>query len=204
MISEGRAVTNNYVDQYGRYHTKPVTPTNPVPTNNGWIYTAYAKKAGLPIDDYKLRYCLELSDQGDGIIWRSPGKELPPMSRDEILGMVELNLIGDVPNWNFSPYPIPKFNLVKLVKQLLEQKGQHRNYFWVNGLDQMYRFAFAVPLTDRHFILSKQGKFNILYWAIAKVDSIIGKDSGIRYLKYGKSKKAMQEEFPADHPIKNI
>jgi hypothetical protein len=197
-------MTNNYVDQYGRYHTKPITEVNPVSSNNGWIYTAYAKKVGLELDVYKLRYCYELCDQGSGVLWRTPGKELPPMSRDEVLGMVELDLIGDVPNWNFSPWPVPKFDLVKCVKQFWQQKGQHRNFFWENNLDQIYRFAFSVPLTDRHFILSKQGKFNIFYWAVAKLDSIIGKDSGIRFLKYDKSKEAMQQEFPADHPIRNI
>lgn len=195
---------NNYLDQYSRYHTKPVTAENPVPTNNGWIYTAYAVKAGLPVDMYKLNYCVELCSQGDGVMWRSPGKYDPPISRDEILGLVSLGLVNVIPGWNFSPYRIPKFSLIKTIKQFWIQKDQHRNYFWQNNLDQIYRFAFSVPLADRHFILSKQGKFNIFYWAIAKVDSMIGKDSGIRYLKYGKSKSAMQQEFPDDHPIRDI
>jgi hypothetical protein len=214
---------NNYVDQYGRYHDKPVTEVNSVPSNNGWIYTAYAQKVGLPIDDYKLRYAAELCDQGYGVLWRSPGKELPPMSRDEILGLAALGLLKPehLRDWNFSPYPVPKFHLTKLIKQLWFMRPEfsikidgfkvnwwlsfrHRNFFWQNNLDQTYRFAFSVPLVDRHFILSKQGKFNIFYWAIAKIDSTFGKNSGIRFLKYGKSKKAMQEEFPADHPIRNV
>ena len=41
-----------------------------------------------------------------------------------------------------------------------------------------------------------------VYWAIAKIDSMFGKDSGIRWLKYGKSLEAMQEEFPEDHPFR--
>jgi hypothetical protein len=197
---------NNYVDQYGRYHDKPVTQSNPVPSNNGWIYTAYAKKAGLWIDDYKLKLAADLCDQGYGVLWRTPGDELPPMSRDEILGLAELGLLKPehLRDWNFSPYPLPKFSLVECIKQFWEQRGKHRNYFWQNNLSQMYHFAFSVPLVDRHFILSKQGKFNLFYWAVAKVDSMLGKESGIRFLKYGKSKKAMQQEFPADHPIRNI
>jgi hypothetical protein len=194
---------NNYVDQYGRYHHKPVTVSEPIPSNNGWIYTAYAKKAGLEVDQYKLKYCVELSEQGDGVFWRTPGKPLPPMSRDEILGLAYLGF-DILKTWNFSPYPVPKFSLVKTVKQFLEQRGKHRNYFWQNNLDQIYRFAFSVPLVDRHFILQQRNKFNIIYWAIAKVDSMIGSSSGIRYLKYGKSKEAMLKEFPENHPIKNV
>jgi hypothetical protein len=205
FMSEANAM-NNYVDQYGRYHDKPVTAANPVPSNNGWIYTAYAKKAGLPVDDYKLRYCAELCSQGGGVFWRTPSKEFPPMSRDEILGLVSLDIIAVPKNWNFSPFPIPEFSLRELIPQLalLYQHRAERNYFWENHLDQIYRFAFSVPLADRHFILSKQGKFNIFYWAIAKVDSMIGSASGIKYLKYGNSKEAMQQEFPIDHPIRSI
>ena len=197
---------NNYIDQYGRYHDRPVTASNPIPSNNGWIYTAYADKVGLPVDDYKLRYCVDLSTQGDDVIWRSPGDPTPPMSRDEILGLVSLELIATPKDWNFSPYPIPKFSLKKLIPQLklLYEHRKERNYFWQNNLDQIYRFAFSVPLVDRDFILRKEGKFNLFYWLIAKVDSMIGDDSGISYLKYGNSKEAMQQEFPLDHPIRSI
>lgn len=210
---------DNYIDQYGRYHDKPVTETNPIPSNNGWIYTAYAQKAGLEIDDYKLRYCAELCDQGYGVLWRTPGKEMPPMSRDEVLGMIALGVMDIPKDWSFSPFPIPKFSLVSLAKQLWQLRPQweqtselfypqlkmkHRNYFWQNNLDQIYRFAFSVPLVDRHYILSKKNKFNIFYWAIAKADSLLGKDSGIRYLKYDKGLKAMQSEFPETHPIHNV
>jgi len=110
---------NNYVDQYGRYHDKPVTQSNPVSSNNGWIYTAYAKKVGLPIDIYKLEMAADMCDQGYGVLWRTPGKESPPMSRDEILGLAELGLLKPehLRDWNFSPYPLPKFSLVECVKQ---------------------------------------------------------------------------------------
>ena len=203
--SNGRGKMNNYVDQYGRYHDAPVTVSEPIPSNNGWIYTAYAQKMGLPVDFYKLKYCYEFSEQ-DGVLWRSPGKALPPMSRDEILGMVAL---GFTPNnlletWNFSPFPLPKFDITKFVPQLIElvKHRDDRNYFWKNNLDQIYRFAFSVPLADRHFILQKHNKFNIFYWAISKIDSMFSGASGINYLKYGNSVKAMQEEFPEDHPLR--
>lgn len=212
---------NNYQDQWGRFHHKPVTEKNPVPSNNSWLYTAYAKKAGVTLDTNRLENCWQLCwENQEHFATRSPGKFVPPFSRDEILGAVEIGVLQPVwlvaYNWNFSPYPIPKFNLITLIKQLWQLRPtlsvsgpgetefglvwKHRNYFWQNNLDQLYRFAFSVPLVDRHFILKQWGKFNLFYWAISKIDSLGGK-SGIRYLKYGKDFETMAKEFPADHPI---
>lgn len=194
---------NYYVDMWGRYHDKPVKDRDVIPSNNGWIYTAYAEKYGLDIDWLMLGICFK-SCKGNGVLLRSPAKFSPPISRDEILGMAALGFLKPehLNGWNFSPYPIPKFNLIKTIKQLLELRGKHRNYLWQNGMDQVYRFAFSVPLVDRHFILTKWGKFNILYWAIAKVDSLIKGDNGIYWLKYGKGVEIMQKEFPEDHPLR--
>jgi len=205
---------NNYYDKYGRLHDKPCINEEPK-SNNGWLYTAYAKKLGIPLDIQKLSDCMEACYEQSPVphFNRSPGKQLPPMSRDEILGLVYLDIIqhdGDKTPWNFSPYPIPRFNSFKLAAQLWQLRPslkRHRNYFWENNLDQIYRFAFSVPLVDRAFILQCWGETHtpraLFYRAIAFVDSLIGKDSGIRWLKYGKSLEAMQEEFPEDHPLKN-
>jgi hypothetical protein len=199
---------NNYIDKYGRYHHKPVTESKPIPSGNGWLYTAYAYKLGLPINKKSLEQCLNQCKLHPylPILNRSPGQELPPMSRDEILGLVELGFLiyRDDGSWNFSPRPIPKFNIVTLLKQILEARGKHRNYFWENNLDQLYRFAFSVPLVDRHYCLQKSGKFNLFYWAIAKLDNMSSEESGIRWLKYGKSLKGMLKEFPEDHPFRKV
>lgn len=200
---------NNYQDKYGRYHHKPCIDGEPS-SNNAWLYTAYARKFGLGINRTQLKNCYTLCnvyefDKKLHYIIRSPRKPLPPMSRDEILGISYLGLLNKsvLVGWNFSPRPIPTFNPLKLIKQLREARGKHRNYFWENNLDQIYRFAFSVPLTDRHFILKQWGKFNLFYWAVAKIDSLSRKKSGIRWLKYGKSLEAMQSEFPEDHPLRS-
>lgn len=198
----------SYYDKYGRIHHKYCINGEPS-SNNGWIYTAYAAKIGIQLDNIKLSVCMSkcrIPGNPPHLI-RSPDKSLPPMSRDEILGFSALGLLQpeDLQGWNFSPYPIPRFNPIKLAQQLWDLRpslNRHRNYFWQNNLDQMYRFAFSVPLSDRHFILQQFGKFNLIYWAIAKIDSMIGKPSGIGYLKYGKSLEGMQEEFPEDHPLR--
>lgn len=214
-----------YYDKYSRLHHKHCKDGEPS-SNNSWLYTAYEDKLA-PIKSDRLleiafcfRQCKQVDPEtGRLYLIRSPCKDLPPMSRDEILGLAQLGFLKPkhLQDWNFSPYPIPKFNPIKLVQQLwqlspdLHSDGtggyelvyKHRNYFWENKLDQIYRFAFSVPLVDRNFILQTWGKFNPIYWAIAKVDSLFGKPSGIRWLKYGKSLEAMQEEFPMDHPLRN-
>lgn len=230
---------NNYVDMYSRYHHKEVTISNPIPSGNGWLYTAYAAKAGLEIDYGKLSQCFddctEVGSDGLAHLNRSPGKSTPPISRDEILGMIYLFGEGDSgdgieQDWNFSPFPIPKFSALQLIKQLYElrpeihQEGndsffnpfkcslvfKHRNYFWQNNLDQLYRFAFSVPVQDRYFILKTWDKYkwykpsHVFYRLVAKIDSMLPKKSGIKWLKYGgeENMKEMVKEFPTDHPIR--
>ena len=206
-------MSNDYFDNYGRLHHKPCINKEPS-SNNGWIYTAYYEKLGYKADLMLLstcfRQCKQLDvDNASFYLIRSPRKEEPPMSRDEILGMASLGFLQPrhLNGWNFSPYPIPKFNLFKTISQFLELRGKHRNYLWQNKMEHTYRFAFSVPLTDRHFILQKWGEFNLFYWAVAKIDSMIGNPTnGIPWLKYGgeKRKLAMQSEFPEDHPLRSL
>lgn len=225
----------NYEDKYGRYHHKPCINGEPS-SNNGWIYSAYADKLGLPLNDSELQSCFnKCLNEHNTFILRSPLKGLPPMSRDEILGAAALGLLKarNLKGWSFSPRPIPRFNPFKLAVQLWELKPalekvntwqnisdtdeedyiwetkviwKHRNYFWENKLDQLYRFAFSVPIQDRDFILDNTDKkvniFAVLFYsAVASIDKLFNKPSGITWLKYGKGLAEMKSEFPADHPI---
>jgi len=211
---------NSYYDKYDRIHHKPCINGEPS-SGNGWIYSAYSGKLDVPLDIKKLEQCFELCKVSATQINRSPGKALPPISRDEILGLSALKLLKpyNLNGWNFSPYAIPKFSAIALAKQLWELRPtlvsdgvggyelvyKHRNYFWKNHLSQIYRFSFSVSLTDRHFILKNWGAKKSLsyfvYWAIAKVDSLLPAKNGIRWLKYGTGIAEMAKEFPADHPI---
>lgn len=227
---------NNYFDELGRLHHKPVTTENPVPSGNGWLYTAYYKKViGISVTAFQKLHTAFLkcqvyssisADRPSFYLVRSPGKDAPPISRDEILGLAALGLLQKehIKGWNFSPYIVPKFNLVSFLKQAYVLRPtfkpvvigpvepdskvffglylRHRNYVWKNDLNQLYRFAFSVPLVDRAFILEKWGKNQLFYSIVAKLDSF-GKASGIRFLKYGgeKNKKVMLKEFPSDSPI---
>jgi hypothetical protein len=224
---------NNYIDSRGRLHDKPVTEANPFPSNNPAIYSAYSHKVGvkLNLDDETMLICAT-----DRVRHRAEDKISPPQSRDEILGLEYLGY-NDVrlseDGWKFNPKdrPIPKFSLIKLFKQaralvvvqpyykrilgvdvkMYHFELAHRNFFWQNNLDQIYRFAFSVPLQDRYSILKWSGKFkfyrpdHLLYLSISLIDRL-GKPSGIHYLKYGGEKNLIEmvKEFSEDHPIRQL
>lgn len=220
---------NNYTDQWSRYHHKTTDGVNPS-SGNGWIYTAYAGKVGLPTDRSNLITCWELCSIGNVLI-RNPNSETSPFSRDELLGASYLKLLkpSNMDGWNFSPYPLPKFSLTQFIKQaqalvivqpyykrilgvdikLYHFELAHRNFFWKNSLSQIYHLAFSVPLQDRYSILKWSGRFkyylpsHLLYASISLIDRL-GKPSGIRWLKYGgeKNMREMVKEFNSDHPIR--
>lgn len=227
---------NDYQDVYSLYHHK-VCINGQASSGNPAIYTAYAVKLGLPIDSAKVAEAFQLIQKEKGghkYLIRHPHKlESSPFSRDEVLGWAALKLLKSehLNNWNFSPYPVPKLSVLALIKQLWQLRPEilhnpyaiqlrHRNYFWQNNLDQLYRFAFSVPLQDRHFILKSWGKFqwynpaHVFYAAVSFIDSKLPKRSGIKWLKYGTNIgqphgpgdlehiQEMVKEFPVDHPIR--
>jgi hypothetical protein len=206
---------SNYIDRFSLYHDKVVFDGK-ASSGNPAIYTAYAKKLNLPINYAKVSeafYHTQVMRYGKQVFIRHPDKpNTSPFSRDEVLGWCYLGFLQPfhLNGWSFSPYPIPAFSLKKLIKQIKELKGQHRNYFWKNGLDQIYRFAFSVPLQDRAFLLECWGETKSLryffYKGIAMLDAKFAKPkNGIHWLKYGGEdrKKIMQEEFPGDHPLRS-
>lgn len=210
---------NNYQDLYSRYHDKPTVESRPS-SNNGWVYSAYAVKLGLPIDQEKLEDCFYSCLRKGKFVFRTPNKPRPFLSRDEILGAAYLGLLKPehLNNWDYSPFPPVKFSATRLFDQLalLYDHRTDRNYFWQNNLEQIYRFAFSVPVVDRHFLLKTWGTFrwynpaHLFYAFVAKCDSMETPKprNGIMFLKYGKGigesrelALAMSMEFPADHSI---
>jgi len=208
---------NNYFNVWKRLHHKPCINGEPS-SNNGWIYTAYHYKLYNIASYYQGVDLKAIGYECSQNLTRHPlkykSKELQvPISRDEILGLAFLKHLNPthLNGWSFSPYPIPPFNLKTLIKQIKELNGQHRNYFWQNKLDQIYRFAFSVPLQDRAFLLECWGETKSLryffYKSIAMIDSKFFKPkNGIHWLKYGgeERKKIMQGEFPEDHPLRQL
>lgn len=101
-----------FFDKWSRWHDKLCRDGKPS-SNNGWIYSAYADLVGLPVNRTKLYECFSQSRPNYPHTWplhRSPGKALPPMSRDEILGLDYFNMLwttelADVRYWQFCDLP---------------------------------------------------------------------------------------------------
>lgn len=191
---------NNYIDQFGRIHDN----SEPKYSNNGWLYTAVAIRSGYSIDEScdAVFDCIENLE-------RHPYKtSLPPISRDEILGLSYLmphRLLDRLDKWNFCPYQKPKFNLIKFLKEAWECSWQHRNYFWANKKRQMFHIAFLVPLQDRYFILKNAGKYHFVYHLIYKIDQLLPainrSERLIKYLKGKNDIDAVSNYFGKEHPL---
>lgn len=212
----------NYVDECGLWNVKPVGPDNKPTGNDGWIVTAYAVKCGFKINQELITKTWErLKKIGPLPIERLPNKETPYCSRDVMLGLGALKLItvDDLiaHDWKFSPKPIPKFDIFKLANQLWQLRPRlvkwkiifaHRNYFWENNLDQIYRFAYSVPLQDRAFYYRIAGRcVPFFYYLIESIDEKLkpGSNSGtlIRWLKYDRQPdtSVWVDYFSIDHPF---
>ncbi len=199
----------NYIDKFGQYHARP-TEGDP-PTNDGFIVSAYAKKAGLVVDLHQLKDLFSQLARTNGLpLERLPGKSHPYLSRDVILGLYYLGIIDeewikDKHRWSFSPHPIPKFNILKSLQELGECRNQHRNYFWENELSHIYRFAFAVPVTDRFVMMRRPSLFIKMVGLINKhlMKPKSNSSKLIHWLKYDKvpELRVFEEYFGHDHPI---
>jgi hypothetical protein len=197
----------NYIDKHGRIHDKPVTPENPLSSNNAFLYSAVYLKLGgkLSLDMVAFWQCANH-------LTRHPQEEVPPISRDEILGL-EFIRPGSTEvinhSWSFSPYPLPKFSLVKLLVQASKLvdwrtfKLLHRNTFHEQGLDQIYHLAFLVPWSDRHTILKLNGKYSA-WWHLVHV--LLNRPSKSRsgrqlyWFKTGKDIQGVIDYYQPGHP----
>lgn len=190
---------NQYIDQFGRMHEKQNKKSN-----NGWIYSAYAIKAGIELNISK-KACNDCFTQNE----RHPFSiTTPPISRDEIIGLYYI-LKPKFVSFDFTPKALskPKFNLIKFIKQAKELylNRNNRNFFWQNNLGQIYHIAFKVPLQDRHFILKQTGKYNLFYHLIHLLDQKIPtknrSELAIKWLKGNRKNSDIIQYFDSNHPI---
>lgn len=197
-----------FTDKFGRVHDKPTDGVNPS-SNNGWYYSAVVDKLGLAvnIDMEAAKKCAE-----ELVRHPIPVENCPPISREEIMGLAYFGALKPhhLKGWNFSPYPVPKFNLVETIKQAnscVESyrpfKLKHRNTFWQQGYSQLYRFAFSVPFSDRHFLNKCWGRYN-LFWHIVHILTLRKQPENrssrmVRYLKTGQDQESVINYFRMDH-----
>tara|TARA_R110000868_G_C10972634_1_gene770661 strand:- start:37363 stop:38031 length:669 start_codon:yes stop_codon:yes gene_type:complete len=155
---------SKYNCKYGLFHDRPCIDNQPS-SNNGWIYTAISKYAlNVEYDkaDFKdLYYSCSLNDQLY-IITRLPGKILPPISRDEVIGMVSLGQPIHIKlilnKWNMYSYQmLENIPFLDTLKTIWKIRNKHRNFFWENEILEAYPIAMKLFPHDRYYIKKMKG-----------------------------------------------
>ncbi len=205
---------SNYVDQYGRWHTKPVTQENPLPTNNAYIYTFYAKMVGLDVFLHG-DIAIDLLNIRTKPLSRHP-KVLPPdgvpISHDEYVGVAGLSnrtngradriidfgkknywQFCDIPN--FTPTPFRKLvidDVMAAYEGLANDKETNLRKAIIKYPD-LYPIAFWHRPEQQYFYYRcanrSPGIIRTLYFIIASLVSILRKDQtspmlGFKILKF--------------------
>jgi len=154
---------SNYQDGYTRWHDRTKG------SNNGFIYSSYSKYlAPHTIDQQKIRECYELCLRklSPLKVDRSPHDPYPPISKDEIIGMVSLGLLSrDVlvaSHWNicnleYTPKKLTFRSFYKAAKILYKLRDEHRNYFWENEIKDAYALAFYLPPELQYYVNKMDG-----------------------------------------------
>lgn len=218
---------NKFTCKYGLLHDKP-TSNNEPSSNNGWIYRAYLSKLENKFDInqlFTLRYTFQKCHIEDELyfITRLPSKMYPPISRDEIIGMISLGFNPLKYGW-FMYREESKPSYIDAIKELWSIRNEHRNYFWQKNLCEAYPIAMKLWWHDRHYILKKQGKkSNLFYWLMFQlycITTLLQKNisaknvlwlqlsdlDSLYWIKLINPKKNFKEYFfkYPDHPIRRI
>lgn len=160
---------NNYQDRFTRFHDKPTDGRNPS-SNNGFIYTAYAMHV-LPnmVEKAFITECISrcIVDFEKFRINRNPNDPTPPMSRDEVMGILSIykntgygkNLYDSLKanHWNFCNLEYDKkplnFNrILTAADALYDIKDEHRNTVWKENIVEAYPLAFRLPPSDIYYL----------------------------------------------------
>jgi hypothetical protein len=221
---------SEYVDKYGRWHHKPCINGEPA-GNNGWIYTAYASLLGFDVSDVGIWECYQacLVSRYPYVIHRSPNKALPPMSRDEVLGLIMLDCLHpfDLEDqyWQFCDLltfkhkSLWEINWIKALKTAWKIRKAHRNALWEER--DLWHLGFRLPPQDTYFALRYAGVrphfFHWLYFFISSFLTVKGKPGSGQLILWAKLtslglkdswlckqinlKAALLDEFGPSHPF---
>lgn len=161
---------SKYQDRNSMYHDKPVENGDPR-SNNGWIYSAYSQYLAPETLDHMKLLALRTSctkSMSPLKITRLPGKETPPQSKDEIIGLISLGLLSNEDlrrsHYNFSSQDVEferKLSLksvYKAIKALYAIRNEHRNYIWENKVLDGYPLAFRLAPWDIFYVKKMAGK----------------------------------------------
>jgi len=188
---------NNYQDKWTRWHDKPCNNGEPR-SNNGWIYSAYSKYlAPNTTDLYKRLECYnECNTKYVPLkIDRNPGDKFPPLSKDEVIGMVSLGLLTrhelEASHWNFcnleyTPEKLTFSSIYKAAKALFKIRKEDRNYVWQNNVTEAYPLAFWLAPHDQYYVTRFYGYKATILQTIAFYLNILsvltGKNKSVKML----------------------
>jgi hypothetical protein len=203
----------NYQDKWSRWHHKPTDGINPS-SNNGWVYTAYASKI-LPssIDMNKLFTCYRECTRSLSPIKidRSPNLSHPPLSKDEVIGLVSLGFLTDYnlksSSYNFCNLEssfIRKLSLSSFIcglKSLWKIRKEHRNYAWQQNIVETYPLLFKLMPWDIYYVKKYYNKktslFQKIMFYLNFISVIMGNNNSTKMMLW------LQLE-DLNHPLKKI
>lgn len=158
----------SWTDAYERWHDKPTDGEKPS-SNNGYIYSAYAKNLGLLKKYHSIADCFQKSIRNlehvnftrHPDIWLTDGT--PPPSRDEVLGLVSLGILDAshlINNqWCFwiEGDPLDRLDWFNIVLEMLKLSGKHRNEVWTGNYPHAKQLAFRLNFHDVFYVKSMNG-----------------------------------------------
>lgn len=173
-----------FICKYGLYHDREVINQEPR-SNNGWCYTSYAAVLNFPIDlqviTETFHQCFYYNDEGIYLL-RLPRKFEPPISRDEVLGMVSLfpYLAKELIDLDYfflgaKPSYIPP--LKDQLKAVWSLRNKHRNFVWEQKVYKAYPIVFRLWWNDRYYLKKlsgvEPGRFETIFFYLNAVHTII-------------------------------
>lgn len=228
---------SKYQDKYTLWHDKPCENEEPS-SNNAWIYSAYSQYlAPKTVDTYKrieaFNKCAdnELDNPLDLRINRLPDVQIPPLSKDEVIGLVSQGLISanelEANYWNFCNLdyykePLTFGGVFTALKTLWKIRKEDRNYVWENNLQEAYCLSFYLPLSMQYYVKKMyKKKANLLQTVSFYTSAIFAAFFGDKstkmlnwlmcedlkhpLLKLMNKEKFVRNYFEAEHPfVKNL
>jgi hypothetical protein len=204
----------NYIDQYGRWHVKPVTDENPLPTNNGYIYSFYAQMVGLPVS-LKGKVIEDLLLLRTKPLNRHPGVIPPdavPVSHDEYVGVAGLSnqdngradriiTYGKANYWQFcdipgfTPTPFRKLVIDDVMASYEDLANEENPRTAVIKYPALWPVAFWHRPEQQYFYYRCAGRtpgiVRTIYFVLATLVSIFSREKsspmlGFKMLKFKK------------------
>jgi hypothetical protein len=148
-------------------------------------------------------------------VYRSPYKNSPPLSFDEVVGLSSLNLLNykalKASYWQYNsnpgkPIPLYKINWFKAVFELYRLKDKHRNEVWINShlypnvnilnfrLKPDYTYYLKMLYYNRGIEKSKPSLIHKLYFYMATYISLKSNRTSTKNIRWVMLKDLKMED----------